>query len=758
MPEADFRRAFPAADLQGLVRQGQPHERRLVSRSGLERRSGHTRPRETIDRPAGDHGHPSSGTSGPAAEVCDLLQIPAFLARQTDLLVAAARTGRPVHVKKGQFLAPWDMKHVVGKLQASGCRNILLGERGSFFGYGRLVNDMRSIPQMQSLGVPVIFDATHSVQEPGGLGASTGGNRAMVEPLARAAVAIGADGLFFETHPQPDRSPSDGPNMIPLDQFAALLAASAAPSSCRGGNLMKSRKCSWFTASCRSDRVARSDRCVVRPPECVLFSNGPAACPLTTAALLAASRHKAAAGRPADRRPRSPTARPMPLPSGPTICSVSPWRTSIIWKTTIARKCCGRPSSAWPPCSSPSRPGMLPPDALLASWPEPDMLRQVVSRLNQWVDTQEKPAAVEARPDAGDLACRSPKLPMVENLGQAHFTAYDGYMLMEAVWLRDASRSKWAGGGTADELHVARSLFDWTVRNIQTDYDSPDRVPQVPWETLFLGHGTPLERAWTYILLLRQRGIDAGLVGLARGRFLAAAGATDRRPNGVAEAVVCRRPDRRQGERSSISSIQSWACRFPGPPASPRTSRAGWKSSPPRSTRSWPNPKLLDRLALGRRAVLGAEGRFEAGRRPGRGLAPVSFAPGQADRVAVDGRAEAGAQRRAVAASGSFQGSGRERRAALGTALHDPPAPPRFGAQAVIQRLLAYEPFMSSPAAPLYKGRIMHLKGRFFDEKEAIAYYQKARPRNQAVVEERRNSPRHASEPLPAAEDHGRGH
>jgi 2-dehydro-3-deoxyphosphooctonate aldolase (KDO 8-P synthase) len=161
--------------------------------------------------------------AGPVGDVCDLLQIPAFLARQTDLLVAAARTGRPVHVKKGQFLAPWDMEHVVGKLQASGCQNILLGERGSFFGYGRLVNDMRSIPQMQSLGVPVIFDATHSVQEPGGLGGTTGGNRAMVEPLARAAIAVGADGLFFETHPQPDLSPSDGPNMIPLDQFAALL-------------------------------------------------------------------------------------------------------------------------------------------------------------------------------------------------------------------------------------------------------------------------------------------------------------------------------------------------------------------------------------------------------------------------------------------------------------------------------------------------------------------------------------------------------
>ncbi len=157
------------------------------------------------------------------AEVCDLLQIPAFLARQTDLLVAAANTGRPVNVKKGQFMAPWDMQHVADKLSAAGCQRILLCERGTFFGYGRLVNDMRALPQMRSLGIPVVFDATHSVQEPGGLGASTGGNRAMVEPLARAAVAVGVDGLFFETHPDPDASPSDGPNMVPLDEFPALI-------------------------------------------------------------------------------------------------------------------------------------------------------------------------------------------------------------------------------------------------------------------------------------------------------------------------------------------------------------------------------------------------------------------------------------------------------------------------------------------------------------------------------------------------------
>ena len=162
--------------------------------------------------------------AAPAAEVCQLLQIPAFLARQTNLLVAAARTGRAVNVKKGQFLSPGDMRHVVGKLDAAGCHNILLSERGTFFGYGRLVNDMQSIPQMQALGVPVIFDATHSVQEPGGRGATSGGNRAMIEPLSRAATAIGVDGMFFETHPDPDRALSDGPNMVPLEQFAGLLS------------------------------------------------------------------------------------------------------------------------------------------------------------------------------------------------------------------------------------------------------------------------------------------------------------------------------------------------------------------------------------------------------------------------------------------------------------------------------------------------------------------------------------------------------
>ncbi len=158
-----------------------------------------------------------------AGEVCDVLQIPAFLCRQTDILLAAAATGRAVNVKKGQFVAPGDMRHVVAKLLAGGCRDILLCERGTFFGYGRLVNDFAGLPEMRSFGVPVIFDATHSVQRPASLGAATGGDRALVEPLARAAAAVGIDGVFFETHPDPDTSPSDGANMVPLDELEGVV-------------------------------------------------------------------------------------------------------------------------------------------------------------------------------------------------------------------------------------------------------------------------------------------------------------------------------------------------------------------------------------------------------------------------------------------------------------------------------------------------------------------------------------------------------
>jgi 2-dehydro-3-deoxyphosphooctonate aldolase (KDO 8-P synthase) len=163
------------------------------------------------------------GQCAEVATVVDILQIPAFLCRQTDLLVAAAKTGKVVNVKKGQFLAPWDMKNVVAKITASGNPNVLVTERGASFGYNTLVSDMRSLPIMAETGAPVIFDATHSVQQPGGQGSSTGGDRRMVPVLARAAVAVGVAGIFIETHQDPDNSPSDGPNMVPLDQLEALL-------------------------------------------------------------------------------------------------------------------------------------------------------------------------------------------------------------------------------------------------------------------------------------------------------------------------------------------------------------------------------------------------------------------------------------------------------------------------------------------------------------------------------------------------------
>ncbi len=160
-----------------------------------------------------------------AAEAVDVLQIPAFLCRQTDLLLAAAATGRAVNVKKGQFLAPWDMKHVAAKVTEAGNPNVIVTERGASFGYNTLVSDMRSLPIMAQVtqGAPVVFDATHSVQQPGGQGASSGGQREFVAVLARAAVAVGVAGVFIETHPDPDRAPSDGPNMVALKDMPALL-------------------------------------------------------------------------------------------------------------------------------------------------------------------------------------------------------------------------------------------------------------------------------------------------------------------------------------------------------------------------------------------------------------------------------------------------------------------------------------------------------------------------------------------------------
>lgn len=178
--------------------------------------------RETMRLPVITDVH-SESQCAIVAQVADVLQIPAFLCRQTDLLKAAAQTGKAIHVKKGQFLAPWDMRNVVHKLESFGNRQILLCERGVSFGYNTLVSDMRSLPILKETGYPVVFDATHSVQQPGGQGTKSGGQREFVETLARAAVAVGVAGVFIETHQDPDHAPSDGPNMIPLRDLEKLL-------------------------------------------------------------------------------------------------------------------------------------------------------------------------------------------------------------------------------------------------------------------------------------------------------------------------------------------------------------------------------------------------------------------------------------------------------------------------------------------------------------------------------------------------------
>ncbi|WP_328728186.1 3-deoxy-8-phosphooctulonate synthase [Falsiroseomonas algicola] len=179
--------------------------------------------RETLGLPTLTDVH-EAAQCAPVAEAVDVIQIPAFLCRQTDLLLAAAATGRVVNIKKGQFLAPWDMKNAAAKVTGAGNPNVLLTERGASFGYNTLVSDMRALPIMaRDTGLPVVFDATHSVQQPGGQGTSSGGQREFVETLARAAVAVGVAAVFIETHEDPDRAPSDGPNMVPLDQFEALI-------------------------------------------------------------------------------------------------------------------------------------------------------------------------------------------------------------------------------------------------------------------------------------------------------------------------------------------------------------------------------------------------------------------------------------------------------------------------------------------------------------------------------------------------------
>ena len=213
------------ARLQDLVRQGQPHQSATARAAWASTRRCRSSPKSV--QSSACRCSPTcmrAAQCARVAEAVDVLQIPAFLCRQTDLLIAAAKTGRAVNVKKGQFLAPWDMKNVVAKLTGAGNRNVLVTERGASFGYNTLVSDMRALPILaRETGAPVIFDATHSVQQPGGQGTSSGGEREFVPALARAAVAVGVAGVFIETHQDPDKAPSDGPNMIPLKEMEALL-------------------------------------------------------------------------------------------------------------------------------------------------------------------------------------------------------------------------------------------------------------------------------------------------------------------------------------------------------------------------------------------------------------------------------------------------------------------------------------------------------------------------------------------------------
>jgi len=388
--------------------------------------------------------------------------------------------------------------------------------------------------------------------------------------------------------------------------------------------------------------------------------------------------------------------------------------------------------------------GMLPPDALLASWPEPDMLRQVVSRLNQWVDTQEKPGAPKLDPMLATLPADLLKLPMVKNLAQAHFTAYDGYMLMEAVWLRDASRSKWAGGESADELQVARNLFDWTVRNIQTDYDKPDRVPQVPWETLFLGHGTTWERAWTYILLLRQRGIDAVLLALPTEKSSGAAkpGEEPLRPWCVGVLIG----DTKDGKVvKNLYLFDPKLCLpIPGPDGITADKAGRLDVQPATLDQITKNPKLLDRLALGSDAPYWAQ-KADLKRVVAWVEASPIYCSPRAKRIEAR---LTGNQKLVLNAEPSQQGDHLKAVGLSDARLWNLPYTTlqrRLASDpdVVSQRLIAYVPFMTGPGSPLYKGRIMHLKGKLFEEKEAVAYYQRARPRTQSVFE---NIPRTATE------------
>ncbi len=365
----------------------------------------------------------------------------------------------------------------------------------------------------------------------------------------------------------------------------------------------------------------------------------------------------------------------------------------------------------------------IPSDNLLASWPEPDMLRQVVNRLNQWVDTQEKPADWKPDPMLSTLPPELRKLPMVENLDQPHFTSYDGYMLMEAVWARDAA--KWASGNTTDELLAARKLFDWTVRNIANDYDKPDRPPQVPWETLFLGRGLPWERAWTYVLLLRQRGIDAAVLAVPG----AESAPESLRPWCVGVLI---------GDKEKKLYLFDLQLGLPIPaPGGIAADKSGQLDVQPATLdQVREDPKLLERLAQGTDKPYWVKADDLKGVVALVESSPLYLSP-RARRI--ESRLT-GEQRLVLNAEPSQQAA---RFKAAGVAKAEIWQLPyrtlerrlALGPKAVFHLLVDYISFIELGGGSLYKGRVLHLKGRLVDEQGgAIAYYQRARPRDRDVL------------------------
>ncbi len=370
-------------------------------------------------------------------------------------------------------------------------------------------------------------------------------------------------------------------------------------------------------------------------------------------------------------------------------------------------------------------PEAVPANPLLASWPEPDMLRQVVSRLNQWVDTLAKSGSSTRDKMLGELPAGLAKLPMVAEMDDSHFSSYDGYALMEAVWARDVAR--WAKGNTSDELLTARNLFDWTVRNIQLDYDRPDRAPQVPWETLFLGHGDALERAWTYILLLRQCGIDAAVLALPA-KDAAATSASDKlKPWCVAVLL---------GDKEKKLYLFDPLLGLPIPAAGGISAgKAGQLQVVPATLDQIArDPKNLDRLALAADQpywVKKADLKHV--------VALVEASPLYLEPRAKRIEASLAGDRKLVLSAEPSQQAARLKAAGVGDVrLWQLP-------YATLQRRMAMTPseaadildhylrFVGLGGGSLYKGRILHLKGRFFDEKGAIAYYQRARPRTRTI-------------------------